>query len=160
MVNQFSEIDLAYIAGLLDGEGSIFITKTHPEGRRWSRAASPDYAIGVSITNTNKAVLEWVQSLFEGSVYKHGGGTGTWGESKKPVWFWRISRQKALAFLELMQPFLRIKPAQAWLALESAAQTPRHRSRGRGVILTDEELALREGYRLAMHNLNAGTAGI
>ncbi len=60
------DIDLAYIAGLVDGEGCIMITK---ENRLYTEAKHGyRFWLQVKITNTNKAVLEWVKDLFGGSV--------------------------------------------------------------------------------------------
>jgi len=154
-----SGTDRAYIAGMLDGEGSIMIIKGHTKGRPWSRAASPDYTIRAAITNTNKQVLDWIQSKCGGSVYSQPGSKGTWGPSKRPIWFWRISGPRATEFLSSVREFLQIKAPQAWLALEAREQFTSGR-KGKGVALSAEELALREGYYLAMKNLNAGTAGI
>ncbi len=49
--NQISEVDAAYIAGLIDGEGTITLTRKHRDENR---------QLAVSISNTEKGLLEYV----------------------------------------------------------------------------------------------------
>lgn len=53
------EVDRAYIAGLVDGEGCI--TLQHQAKRRFM-------ILRVSITNVNREVLEFVRAIYGGSV--------------------------------------------------------------------------------------------
>lgn len=155
MVEQLSDIDKAYIAGLVDGEGSIMITKQMPTSRV-SGNVTPQYMFRVSVSNTHKGVLDWLHSKCGGELTDNGyiGGKG----GHRLVYEWRIKGQSAIDFIQDIRDFLRIKPAQAWLALEAREQFT-YRTGGYGRV-SAEELALREGYRLAMQNLNAGRAGI
>lgn len=139
----------------MDGEGSIMITRQMPTSRT-SGNVTPQYMFRVAISNTHKGVLDWVHSECGGELSANGhvGGKG----GRRLVYEWRIKGQQAINFLQDIRPFLRIKPAQAWLALEAREQFT-YRKGGYGRV-PPEELALREGYRLAMQNLNAGTAGI
>ena len=100
---------LAYMAGFVDGEGSI----------RFSKNRGLVYPT-VLIVNTNRRILDDFQCVFGGDIHalsrnhKH----TTW----KTAWSWRISWSKAVDFLELIYPFLRIKREQvhtvfAWEAI-------------------------------------------
>ena len=148
---KISDTDKGYLAGLIDGEGSVFIMRQRPTSKK-SGNVSTDYAVRVTVANTDKAVLEWVQSLCGGLVL---GPAKCKNPRWKPVWTWRITRQDAVDFLREIRGLLRIKGTQAWLALEFNAQKTSFARTGLGVRLTVEELALREGYALAMQYLNA-----
>ncbi len=49
--NQLSDVDSAYIAGLIDGEGTITLTRKHRNENR---------QLAISISNTDKGLLEFV----------------------------------------------------------------------------------------------------
>src|SRR5437879_3403496 len=60
------QLDLRYIAGFLDGEGSISVIK------RRRNLTSGTYFLTVRIANTNKEVLDYIRETFEvGNVYLH-----------------------------------------------------------------------------------------
>ena len=54
------EIDLAYIAGIIDGEGSIMLMKTHST----DKFKSPK----VSVTSTSFELIDFLQSKFPGTI--------------------------------------------------------------------------------------------
>lgn len=93
---------LAYLAGLLDGEGCI--------------TASPNgsyYWLGVRISNTDLGLADWLQTTLGGTV-------NVWQPSgrRRRVFNWLLSGQRAADFLEQVSPYLIIKRRQAelWLA--------------------------------------------
>ncbi len=149
MVEQLSDIDKAYIAGLLDGEGSLMIMRQLPTSRK-SGNVSTQYLMRVSMTNTDEGIIRWLHSTCGGLLTKP---SKSRGPNDKPVWHWRITSKAALDLVHDLRPFLRIKATQAWLMLEAAAQFTQ-RAGGYGKVPV-EELALREGYALAMQHLNA-----
>jgi len=135
--------DLAYIAGFVDGKGYIGIRKST---RKMPR--TPQHNLVVSVANTKRPVLDWMQSLFGGAVA---------AQDQKPEWAvvyrWEVSgHQQVSSFLWTIRPWLRLKADQCWLGLEFLAQrTDRPAYRG----LPPEEAALRDGFYYAMQNLNA-----
>ncbi len=111
-----NEVDLAYAAGILDGEGSICLTRN-----RVGRWPSPQ----VAVASNDRELLEWLRAQFGGSI-----------SVKKPrrsthqiSYDWKLTDQNALRFLQLVRPFLRIerKIARADLLLEGyLSVTPRN----------------------------------
>lgn len=97
-----SQIDLAYTAGIVDGEGCITIQKGEMS------------TIICKVTNTNQSLVEWLKNEYGGSVQK--------GFSKnknaKPAYGWYIKSKKAAVFLYLLVPYLRMKKEQAEICLE------------------------------------------
>ena len=100
--------ELAYIAGLFDGEGHCAwrtYQATRNGKRYWRRVAT--------ITNTDKPILIWVRKRLGGLGSIHKAERGNKNTHKKPHWkqCWRLqmTHSHALEFLELMRPYCRIK---------------------------------------------------
>lgn len=126
------EATLAYTAGLFDGEGCIQIRRTEPTRPRDCGKVS--HRLHATLTNTDGPVLDWM-------VDTHGGALARSGYlRKRQPYRWIVTGPDATAFLERHLPYLRIKRAQAEIAIEFgrlvAANGRRH--------LTPEVLAARE----------------
>ena len=88
--------ELAYAAGPFDGEGSISLVR-----QKNSRTHSPQ----VSVASTDYEVVLWFQKRFGGSVV-----TKQPRMSNHSVSYdWRLTDRRALAFLELIRPYLVIE---------------------------------------------------
>ena len=140
-----SPYDLAYFAGLFDGEGSVTIDKAKvASGRR-----SPSYRAQITISNKNEGVLREIQKHYGGSIlvkdpqrfparrYKH-----------SAIYQFGLAARKAAKFLEDVLPFLRIKQQQAIIAIELQRKCARNSNHRRG--LRPEELAIRESMYLSL----------
>jgi len=105
-----SEVDLAYTAGLIDGEGCIGVypqkCKTNKAGRR--------YSLTVVVSMSNWEAPLWLKETFGGyyQVFKNK-GYGT-----RIMYAWRISGKPANRVLKGILPYLRIKYRQAEMAIE------------------------------------------
>ncbi len=90
------EIDLAYAAGLFDGEGSITLTRT-----KRNRFPSPQ----VSVASCDREVLEWLRTTFGGSISTK--------QPRQPThsisYDWRLTDRRALVFLKSIRPHLHIQ---------------------------------------------------
>jgi len=93
---------LAYIAGIIDGEGCIAIHRS-----------SGGYFQGrVHINMTDKEVIDLIQSIYPAWMNSYQPRKG------KLQWKWVITCKRAAKFLEDIYEFLRIKKNQATLVLE------------------------------------------
>ena len=103
-------MELAYIAGLFDGEGCVLISKTMIEGYKYVR-----YFMYVSITNQDKRPLEEIKKIFGGIVYfiKGNPNKKTWGCAYR----WQVANGKAMRFLKVIIPWLIIKKKEAELGI-------------------------------------------
>lgn len=123
--------DLAYIAGLLDGEGTISI--------------SNQLYLSVRIRNTNREVLQWIQSLIEaGNIYAD-------RRAPIPCYSLEFNSNKAVAFLNPLMPYIRIKKPQTKLAFEFQQRQSGLTS---GTPLTDREKQKRQALYYQMSLLN------
>lgn len=94
-----NEFDYAYIAGFFDGEGDAGIrhVKATKNGERYPR-------LQVRLTQNDRAVLEWIQSEFGGSVYEKSDiRTVNMNHALS------MSHRKARIFLTAIEPYLRVK---------------------------------------------------
>lgn len=121
--------DLAWAAGLIDGEGCVLIAKR--SGR--------DYQLRLTVAMVHKPTLDRLQSTFGfGNVRPH---VGSRPEGWRQKWVWCISARQALTVLELVRPFMTTKAAEADIALQFAG-TFEDTKKGR--VLTSEVLEVRE----------------
>jgi hypothetical protein len=94
-----SPTEQGYIAGILDGEGSIVEDGGH---------------IVVVIANTDKNLMDWLLRKMGGYIQVTPTGLG-----KKTCWLWKLSRMADIKiFLETLEPFLIVKKSKARKALE------------------------------------------
>lgn len=102
-----TETDLAYAAGIVDGEGSIFGHTPNSGGGNVS--------IRVSVSMTDFVVPEWLHKKFGGSLSY---GRYDKNPKYKPYASWTVASRQAETFLDLAIPHLRAKKEQALVALE------------------------------------------
>jgi hypothetical protein len=84
--------NLVYTAGLIDGEGTVTLSK----GNKFR------YPV-VSVTSTSKELIDFLHETFGGTVviqkiYKH---------NHKPSWSWRLTYDRAIEFIQQIRPFMK-----------------------------------------------------
>jgi hypothetical protein len=104
-----TQTDWAYAAGFVDGEGCIAVVRSFVAARKRYY-----YGVHIVVANRDRAVLEWMQSLWGGWVVAFSRGQ----ENSRQAWHWRCPTGiSAKPFLHGIQPWLRVKPAQCTNAL-------------------------------------------
>jgi len=101
----WSELDNAYIAGLLDVESSFIIYKL---------SNRPSYLFEVAYRKTDKNTLQYLAKIFGGKVRSAPMSSG----NKKEVWIWKVTSAKAYTVIKTIYPLLRIKKRHAELCME------------------------------------------
>jgi len=112
----------AYLAGLIDGEGSIMIKKSTYRMRspRWKDMIHPEYSPRVTMKNTNKEVIFLLKRVFGGSVRKDRKvyqGKNSF-KSKRVMWAYDVHDRQAYNLVRALYPYLIIKKPQAEVILE------------------------------------------
>lgn len=112
-----SQIDLAYLAGMVDGEGCITAVECKPN--RCNK--SPRFRAQLTITNTSERLINWIQKTFGGRAYV----THKPGQWKATRICWRImfSPGHSEQLLRAMLPYLIVKKDQAELSFKLRAMT-------------------------------------
>ena len=109
------KLSLEYIAGFVDGDGCIFLTKREHRTYKW-RTKYVSLSCGFNIANCNKTILEEIRAFFNiGKVYplyRH-------NHPKWKQWFgYQVNGLKIRTVLEKLAPLLRVKRKQAKLVLQ------------------------------------------
>lgn len=141
------ELELAYIAGFLDGEGTIGISKNTPQNPK-DPHKTPRYELQVAVVNTCLDPLLLCQKRFGGGIY-----TRKHLPRHKLTYHWTVAQKASVTLIKAVLPYLIIKKRQAELALkfmEAKTNVLGWRKR-----VPDEELALRESYYWQMRQLNS-----
>lgn len=106
--------DIAYMAAMIDGEGSIGITKTVERGRM-------RYRVRVYVTNQSDNLMKWLADTFGGRVHSRAKPvTGT------IVHVWVARERDVVGLLSAVLPYLRVKEKQAALAIKTHQTMNRH----------------------------------
>lgn len=140
--------DLAYFAGIFDGEGCVTIRIRH--SKYTLKTGEPQiwkgYGLEVSIANTNEWLCQQLLFSFGGNVYCR----RLESAQSQRIWAWQSADKKALSFLEAILPYTKLKRPQLEIAME---YQKRKNQRGKGK-LTDGELAVIEAERIMVSKMN------
>ncbi len=132
--------DLAYAAGIIDGEGWIGI------GRKGGKRL--DSYCRVTVGNTNEWLVKWLQVTFGGTISISNRNPAKW----KRQYYWNLNEHETLDFLKVIYPYLRIKRPQAEIAIQFLENRFKN-----GLIrstISEKELAVEEATRIVMSSLN------
>lgn len=127
---------LAYLAGIIDGEGHIGINVNLKNPQR---RTSPRYQSELVIVNSDKPLFEWLAENFGGAV----GPRKKAEDHHKQTWRWKVGDKQAATILEAVLPYLRIKRKQAELLIEFVREGA-PKPAGMGARLTEAELKRRQ----------------
>ena len=135
-------LDNAYIAGFIDGEGYIGLEFREHNGIR------SDLTPRIVISNSDKKILEWIQQKFGGYISQR---------QENPKWKisykLRFNSQETINLLLATYKFLRVKKGQALLALHSWTNKKRNIKQFQGY-LDKNELERREQWYMQMKQMN------
>jgi hypothetical protein len=115
---------LAYLAGIVDGEGYIGIKRTaKPNG-----SISPRYCERIQVRMVNEEAIRLLTDTLGGNYYAE----SMTQRRGRPLFCWQASDAQAAGILRALLPYLRIKKgnAVAALALRESKADPRARRRG------------------------------
>lgn len=104
---------IAYTAGLFDGEGCVLLNKQSPR----KNGKTTPYYLKISIRSTYKPVIEWLRETYGGSI----GASKPYKVTHKPSWEWLLYSNDALRFLQSVRPYLKIKLDEAIIGIEFQA---------------------------------------
>lgn len=102
-MHQLLKTEKAYIAGLVDCDGSIMIHKSQS-------------VIVVAIYNTRESMITWLYARLGGYIHKREFNKGSF-DGKKPLYMWRVTSKRCFDLLKAIYPFLVLKQKQADLAM-------------------------------------------
>lgn len=105
--------DLAYIAGIIDGDGCIF-TNLH--------RSTKHYEVGISIQMIDEAPIHFIYSLFGGNISSY-----IETDNGRTVYRLQFKNYKAEPLLQAIKPYLLIKKSRAEIAIRMLNLHPKRR---------------------------------
>jgi hypothetical protein len=142
---------LAYVGGVMDGEGCISIRRTKA---RPAAGLSTRYSVSVTVGNTSGELIAYLVGVFEAGcvVYRYG------SPRKRACYLWCLSSRPARIVLDALLPYLLVKRPQALLVLEFINGFDSHKGGRRGAFgatrLGQAELARRAALYAEVRKLN------
>jgi len=104
---EYSVEQCAYMAGLVDGEGSLVIA--YPKRR--------DFQTYITITSTTPKIIEWIVGVFGGSITTYT-QKQTPKNSRKMAYKWQATGYRLDHIIEVIYPYLTEKKEQAAVLIE------------------------------------------
>lgn len=150
-LSKVTELDLAYLAGFIDGEGCFFIghhiNTSYCTGNRY-----PNYHTILKISNNCQEVLEWILSTFGGRITKF--NKNRMIDRNHFTYEVYMTGNLLTDVTEMLIPYLKIKKKHAEVMFQMRQTFPRTGSRG-CVQPMDDILKLRSDFRQQMIQLNS-----
>jgi hypothetical protein len=104
--------NLAYLAGIIDGEGSLLLWMNKSSNERGQ------FNLRVNVTSTDKCLIDWIFNNFGGSIYECNSPSRKSQPNWKKQYVWQINRPEMLEFLKKIYPFLIIKKERCEIAIK------------------------------------------
>ena len=142
-----SKTDKAYIAGLIDGEGCICLSKTYRKTKTYPFFAIR-YSLDITVANTKKEMINFVQKKYPAHIHLQ---TGQGWRNR--AYIWKISGLKLKYFTKDILPYLVIKKRQAKLTLRYLNERIKHNKPKSGYLLP-KEIKKRERFYQLLKKLN------
>lgn len=110
---EYSSVDAAYLAGIIDGEGSIYIGCYSVN----KKTGAPHYQTKIEVSNTSEELVDWLIKTFGGNKTFYS-AKQTPKNSRRAVHRWTIWSDHVAHMCEIMLPYLIIKKRQAEIMIE------------------------------------------
>ena len=102
MTRCYEDFDLAYLAGIIDGEGSITINRTWAKYKNGDRI--PHYDVKLQIASSSPILAEEMKKKYGGFTYTQLDRRGY-----RPMHHWILSEGNAISLLQKCFKFSRLK---------------------------------------------------
>jgi len=142
MNNNWTKEQISYLAGIIDGEGSVCI-EIQSKSVRWSRKCDY-YSLRLLVINTYLPMLQWIESIFGGTIRERKGPS-----HYRQCYRWNLCSHKASKVLVACIPYMIIKKKHAEIFIKFAETMTRANVR-----LSDEMLAYRKKLYLELKHIN------
>ena len=149
-----SDVDLAYLAGAIDSDGSIQVMRNRGDVRKTDGVRPNYYAVRVTVVQVDRRLPDYFMARFGGTVYHYESSTG-----HRSWYVWTVAGQHAANVLRQVRRFLVLKNKQADSAITLADLiTSQRKMRRGGELLGREEEAVRERLlqEVRRHNARRG----
>ena len=146
----YKDTDIAYFAGIVDGEGSLTIG-TYAKTKK----GTPVWHTYLGISNTEESLIHWICERFGGAKLKYT-PKQTPKNSRKEVFRWQCSGERLLHICELILPYSVCKKRQIEIMIEvrNSFKLIEYNDGNRGPSISQDVLDLRLNLMLELRNLH------
>jgi hypothetical protein len=141
-VRQGTELELAYAAGIVDGEGCIILYKSNntTSQPKLRKPGDVRYRYKVQVKMVDPEAVTLFMEIFGGSIYMQ------YPKSRAnfPQYTWLACERRAASCIKQILPYLRIKKARGVLLLNFCENISKSAYKGRGYRVPEEDAAKRE----------------
>ena len=120
VINDISNVDAAYIAGMIDADGMITVSSPHRPKKALTYV--PRERPLVVVTNSDMGLINWLKEAIGAGTSYETKTQPTRADQDKNNWNkvhrFQITGFKAISLLEIIQPHLKIKKKQAKLVMQ------------------------------------------
>lgn len=147
---------LAYLAGIVDGEGSLSIGSYSK-----SSIGTDQFTTYLCICNTNKDMIDWLVDNFGTKCIPYTSKQLS-KNSRLPVWRWQITGDKLLHICELILPFIVAKRRQVEIMIEmrKTFKERTYKKGQRGPKISDELIIRRHSLIKEIRSLHIRTSSL
>lgn len=110
---EYKDTDIAYLAGIIDGEGSIYIGNFSCN----PKTKMPYFQTNIQVSNTDEPLIQWLKDTFGGLINKRTRKQHP-ANSRKQVYIWTVSGERLTHLCEILIPYLICKRKQAEIMIE------------------------------------------
>lgn len=121
----YSINEAAYMAGIVDGEGSLTIGNYSAN----KKTGVPHYQTMLKISNTDFSLLDWVMNTFGGRYHAYS-EKQTPKNSRQKYFYWIATGNRLTHILQTIYPYSIVKKEQIEIMLAIRATYQPHTSRG------------------------------
>jgi hypothetical protein len=124
---EYPAVHIAYLAGIIDGEGSIYIDNFSCN----PKTKVPYFQTNIQVTNTDENLIKWLRHIFGGLISKRTPKQHP-KNARKQAFIWTASGERVTHLCELILPYLIIKKRQCEIMLKMRATfTKNHCEKGK-----------------------------
>jgi hypothetical protein len=139
------EIEMAYLAGAIDGDGSFSLIK------RRNGSMSPLYQPMIQLCNVSRLLVDIIKDTFGGWIFERASHIAKDGKIRKVTYSWKLDKTNVGEVIPKILPYLIVKKERAAYLLSYMSQNPFKRGSMR---LSTEVLSSREAAYAEMIRLN------
>jgi hypothetical protein len=112
-IKEYTIAQIAYFAGIVDGEGSIYIGNFSSN----KKTGTPYYQTNMEVTNTDENLINWLMENIGGRKNTYTPAQ-TPKNSRRTVYRWMVSGELLTHLCRLLLPYLVIKVRQCEIMIE------------------------------------------
>jgi hypothetical protein len=146
---EYKPTDLAYMAGIVDGEGCFFMCKLPKKAG--DGYVTEHYRGLLKIDNTDIRLLDWIDTAFSGTSSARCRSTST-RKFEREVFTWTATGDRLLDLCEQILPYLVIKKEQCAIMIKFRKTYTAQLGSNK---LSDKSLAIRQECLEAIRKLNS-----